>query len=123
MASGWMSETKKENSGGGTKATPDGSTGQGQGVINYWLGVIGVLFGVRRDGCGGPQPSIGMCMSRGLSNYGGGTGVDLEFETGGWKELVRWILSWQPDVKVLAPRRLRERVNEKMKQALSRKRR
>ena len=42
-------------------------------------------------------------------------GIDLEFETGGWKELVRWILSWQPDVKVLAPRRLRERVKEKMK--------
>lgn len=40
--------------------------------------------------------------------------VDLSFETGGWKELVRWILSWQPDVQVLKPVELRQRVREKM---------
>ena len=35
--------------------------------------------------------------------------LELSFETTGWKELVRWILSWQPDVRVLSPKRLRER--------------
>lgn len=29
--------------------------------------------------------------------------VELAMRTSGWKELVRWILSWQPDVKVLVP--------------------
>ena len=46
-------------------------------------------------------------------------GVDLSFRTTGWKELVRWVLSWQPDVEVLAPRRLRVRIVEKMHQALA----
>jgi len=45
-------------------------------------------------------------------------GVILELETAGWKELVRWILSWQPDVQVLEPSRLRERIREKLAQAL-----
>ena len=45
-------------------------------------------------------------------------GVELSFETAGWKELVRWVLSWQPDVTVLSPKRLRERVEEKMRQGL-----
>jgi predicted DNA-binding transcriptional regulator YafY len=40
--------------------------------------------------------------------------VELEFETAGWKELVRWILSWHPDVEVLEPLRLRERIREKL---------
>jgi predicted DNA-binding transcriptional regulator YafY len=44
--------------------------------------------------------------------------VELRVTTRGWKELVRWILSWQPDVKVLAPIILRERVNEKLKMGL-----
>ena len=44
--------------------------------------------------------------------------LDLSMETTGWKSLVRWVLSWQPDVKVLAPKRLRERVEEKMRQGL-----
>ena len=47
-------------------------------------------------------------------------GLELRMETTGWKELVRWILSWQPDAQVLAPQRLRERVEEKMRIALSR---
>jgi proteasome accessory factor B len=41
--------------------------------------------------------------------------LELKLETAGWKELVRWILSWQPDVKVLAPKVLRDRVKEKMR--------
>lgn len=46
--------------------------------------------------------------------------VEMSLETGGWNEMVRWILSWQPDVKVLSPKRLRERVREKMRQGLGR---
>lgn len=49
--------------------------------------------------------------------------IELNFETAGWKELVRWVLSWQPDVKVLLPKKLRKRVEEKLKQALERGRR
>jgi predicted DNA-binding transcriptional regulator YafY len=45
--------------------------------------------------------------------------VELTLETAGWKELVRWILSWQPDVKVLSPCCLRDRVREKMRTALA----
>lgn len=45
-------------------------------------------------------------------------GLELSFETAGWKELVRWILSWQPDCRVLSPKSLRDRVREKMRQAL-----
>ncbi len=33
-------------------------------------------------------------------------------------EKLRWILSWQPDVQVLEPARLRERIREKLAQAL-----
>jgi len=42
----------------------------------------------------------------------------LTFETVGWQELVRWILSWQPDVRVISPKKLRERVETKMRQGL-----
>jgi len=45
--------------------------------------------------------------------------LEMEFETTGWKELVRWILSWQPDVEVLSPKRLRERIELKMRQGLA----
>ncbi|HMP74640.1 MAG TPA: WYL domain-containing protein [Kiritimatiellia bacterium] len=44
--------------------------------------------------------------------------LDVFFETRGWKELVRWVLSWQPDLEVLAPRSLRERVREKMREGV-----
>ena len=47
-----------------------------------------------------------------------GGSIELRLRSAGWKELVRWILSWQPDVKVLAPKELRERVLEKMKAGL-----
>jgi predicted DNA-binding transcriptional regulator YafY len=30
----------------------------------------------------------------------------------------RWVLSWMPDVEVLAPRSLRDRVREKLREAL-----
>ena len=36
--------------------------------------------------------------------------VEMRMETTGRKELVRWVLSWIPDVKVLAPKSLRERI-------------
>jgi len=47
-----------------------------------------------------------------------GGALELRMKTRGWKELVRWILSWQPDVNVLAPQDLRERVHEKMREGL-----
>ena len=36
--------------------------------------------------------------------------VELRMETTGRKELVRWVLSWMPDVRVLAPKSLRDRI-------------
>jgi predicted DNA-binding transcriptional regulator YafY len=36
-------------------------------------------------------------------------------ETTGRKELVRWVLSWMPDVKVLAPKSLRDRIVDKLR--------
>ena len=44
--------------------------------------------------------------------------VELRLETGGWNEMVRWILSWQPDVQVLRPKRLDERIRQKMREGL-----
>jgi predicted DNA-binding transcriptional regulator YafY len=46
--------------------------------------------------------------------------VDLHMKTRGWKELVRWVLSWQPDVKIIAPRALQQRVRAKLKTGLRR---
>ncbi len=45
--------------------------------------------------------------------------IELQMETAGWKALVRWILSWQPDVKVISPKRLRDRIELKMRQGLN----
>ena len=42
----------------------------------------------------------------------------MRLETTGRKELVRWILSWMPDVKVLAPKSLRDRIVEKLRDGL-----
>ena len=39
-------------------------------------------------------------------------------ETTGRKELVRWILSWMPEVKVLTPKSLRDRIVEKLQDGL-----
>ena len=44
--------------------------------------------------------------------------VEMRLETTGRKELVRWVLSWMPDVKVLAPKRLRDRLAEKLRDGL-----
>lgn len=44
--------------------------------------------------------------------------IELRLRSAGWKELVRWILSWQPDVRVLAPKDFRERIVLKMKAGL-----
>ncbi|MBN1672153.1 MAG: WYL domain-containing protein [Kiritimatiellae bacterium] len=44
--------------------------------------------------------------------------VEMRLETTGRKELVRWVLSWMPDVKVVAPKSLRERIVEKLRDAL-----
>lgn len=44
--------------------------------------------------------------------------LELRLKTAGWKELVRWILSWQPDVKVLAPAALRKRIRQKLHEGL-----
>ena len=44
--------------------------------------------------------------------------LDLRLKTRGWQELVRWILSWQPDVQVVAPAELRKRIEEKLREGL-----
>jgi len=44
--------------------------------------------------------------------------VEMRLETTGRKELVRWILSWMPDVKVLAPKSLRDRIAEKLRDGI-----
>jgi len=44
--------------------------------------------------------------------------IEMRLETTGRKELVRWILSWMPDVKVLAPKSLRDRIAEKLQAGL-----
>ena len=38
--------------------------------------------------------------------------LEMRIETSGHKELVRWVLSWVPDVAVLAQRSLREKLRE-----------
>ena len=40
------------------------------------------------------------------------------FETTGSKQVIRWVLSWMPDVKVPAPKSLRDRVCEKLEAGL-----
>ena len=44
--------------------------------------------------------------------------VEMRLETTGRKELIRWILSWMPDVKVLAPKSLKDRITEKLQDGL-----
>ena len=45
--------------------------------------------------------------------------TEMRLETTGRKELVRWVLSWTPDVKVLAPKHLRDRIKEKLRDGFS----
>jgi len=46
--------------------------------------------------------------------------VELRLETTGRKELVRWVLSWMPDLRVLAPKSLRDRIAIKLEEGLRR---
>ena len=46
--------------------------------------------------------------------------VELRMETTGRKELVRSVLSWMPDVRVLAPKSLRDRITLKLTDGLRR---
>jgi predicted DNA-binding transcriptional regulator YafY len=48
--------------------------------------------------------------------------VELHMETTGRKELVRWVLSWMPDVRVLAPKSLRDRIALKLEEGVRRNR-
>ncbi len=45
--------------------------------------------------------------------------LELRLQTSSRKELSRWILSWMPHVRVLAPRQLRKRVRQRMRQGLA----
>ena len=45
--------------------------------------------------------------------------LEFRLQTSSRKELTRWILSWMPNVKVLAPRQLRERLKQRMTQGLA----
>lgn len=46
--------------------------------------------------------------------------VEMRLETSGRKELIRWVLSWMPDVQVLAPKSLKDRIEEKLRDGLAR---
>lgn len=46
--------------------------------------------------------------------------VEMRLETSGRKELIRWVLSWMPDVQVLAPKSLKDRIEEKLRDGLTR---
>ena len=44
--------------------------------------------------------------------------IELSMVTTGRKELIRWILSWMPDVKVLQSESLHDRIVEKLRAGL-----
>jgi predicted DNA-binding transcriptional regulator YafY len=46
--------------------------------------------------------------------------VEMRLETSGRQELIRWVLSWMPDVRVLAPNSLKDRIEEKLRDGLAR---
>mgnify|MGYP001044445828 CR=1 FL=1 len=45
--------------------------------------------------------------------------VEMCMATSGRQELIRWILSWMPDVRVLAPKSLKDRIEEKLRDGLA----
>ena len=45
--------------------------------------------------------------------------IELFMKTSGWKELVRFVLSWQPDMVVVAPVELEARIKTKMVESLN----
>ncbi len=46
--------------------------------------------------------------------------VEMCMATSGRQELIRWVLSWMPDVRVLAPKSLKDRIEEKLRDGLTR---
>jgi predicted DNA-binding transcriptional regulator YafY len=42
----------------------------------------------------------------------------MRLETSGRQELIRWVLSWMPVVRVLAPKSLKDRIGEKLRDGL-----
>lgn len=46
--------------------------------------------------------------------------VEMRMETTGRQELTRWVLSWMPDVRVLVPKSLKDRIEEKLRDGLAR---
>jgi len=76
---------------------------------------------------------VGLVFSREVATYVGerlwhpsqrmrhrrGGALELCLETCSRKELTRWIISWVPYVKVLAPRELRERERRRLRQGLA----
>jgi predicted DNA-binding transcriptional regulator YafY len=42
----------------------------------------------------------------------------MRLATSGRKELIRWVLSWMPDVRLLATKNLKERIEEKFRNGL-----
>jgi len=46
--------------------------------------------------------------------------VEMRLVTSGRKELIRWVLSWMPDVQVLAPKSLKDRIEQKLRDGLAR---
>jgi predicted DNA-binding transcriptional regulator YafY len=46
-------------------------------------------------------------------------GLEFRLQTSSRKEVTPWVLSWMPNVKVLAPRQLREGVRQRMRQGLA----
>jgi predicted DNA-binding transcriptional regulator YafY len=46
--------------------------------------------------------------------------IEMRLETRGRKERIRWVLSWIPDLKVLAPKSLQDRIKEKLRDGLAR---
>ncbi len=44
--------------------------------------------------------------------------IEMSLQRTGRKELVRWVWSWMPDRKVLAPKSLRDRIMEKLRDGL-----
>jgi predicted DNA-binding transcriptional regulator YafY len=46
--------------------------------------------------------------------------LEMRMEASSRKEVVRWILSWVPEVQVLAPGELRRRIKAKLSEGLAR---
>ena len=44
--------------------------------------------------------------------------VEIRMGTTGRKQLVRWVLSWMPDVKVLGPKSLHDRIRQNLQDGL-----